>query len=316
MPFAAIEKAMAGNGDPRVIWLQGQCCSGCSISLLNSVNLTTVDDLLINKINLEYHSTLIASAGDLALKGATGPHPSEQELVGIGDNWLDPQPDAMYDLNGDAKVNLIDFAMMAAQGYILVVEGTIPTGAGGDYCHIGSDLTMLEAFDILSEKADSIVSVGTCASFGGMAAAEPNVTGAKSVSEALAHLGRTKSVINIPGCPIHPDWFVGTIIKLLNGENIYLDSNKRPLDYFSLIVHERCPYKGSGEANVLGESGCLEDVGCRGKRTFANCAVQRWNSPAQGKKGVNWCVQSRTPCHGCTEPTFPDGQSPFYRENS
>ncbi|MFI4912170.1 MAG: hydrogenase small subunit [Sedimentisphaeraceae bacterium JB056] len=315
MPFAAVEKALAGSGDPRVIWLQGQCCSGCSVSLLNSVNLTTVDDLLINKINLEYHSTLIASAGDLAFKGATGPHPSEQELIGIGDNWLSSQPNDMYDLNGDAKVNLIDFSLMAAQGYILVVEGAIPTDANGDYCHIGSHLTMLEAFDILSKNADSIISIGTCASFGGISAASPNPTAAKSVTDALAYLGRSKTVINIPGCPAHPDWFVGTVVKLLNGDTVALDSNRRPMDYYAYTVHQHCPYRSTEDAHNLGESGCLEDVGCRGKSTRANCPILKWNSPAKGTNGVNWCVQARTPCHGCTEPTFPDGKTPFYKED-
>jgi len=276
------------------------------------VNLTTVDDLLINKINLEYHSTLIASAGDLAFEGATGPHPSKAELVGMGDQWLEQQPNLIYDLNKDSKVNLIDFSLMASQGYILVVEGAIPTGAAGDYCHIGSNLTMLEAFDILSEKADCIIAIGTCASFGGIAAASPNLTAAKSVSNTLTYLGRTKTVINVPGCPAHPDWFVGTVIKLLSGQTLSLDSNKRPLDYFREEIHDDCPYKEMTKATVLGQGGCLREVGCRGPNTRANCHVLKWNSPAKSTNGVNWCVQSRTPCHGCTEPTFPDGQSPFY----
>ena len=31
LPIVTLEKALAGNGDPRVIWLQGQSCSGCSV---------------------------------------------------------------------------------------------------------------------------------------------------------------------------------------------------------------------------------------------------------------------------------------------
>jgi len=30
---------------------------------------------------------------------------------------------------------------------------------------------------------------------------------------------------------------------------------------------------------------------------------------------VNWCVEAGAPCYGCTEPTFPDGMSPFYTLN-
>jgi Ni,Fe-hydrogenase I small subunit len=65
LPLDLISKALAGKGLPPVIWLQGLSCSGCSISLLNSVNLATIDDILVNKINLEYHSTLVAAAGDV-----------------------------------------------------------------------------------------------------------------------------------------------------------------------------------------------------------------------------------------------------------
>jgi len=43
-----LQKAMAAGGGPPVIWLQGQGCTGCSVSLLNSVFYTTIDDLLIN----------------------------------------------------------------------------------------------------------------------------------------------------------------------------------------------------------------------------------------------------------------------------
>ena len=35
--FAKVQEALAGNGDPPVIWLQGQGCTGCSVSFLNSV---------------------------------------------------------------------------------------------------------------------------------------------------------------------------------------------------------------------------------------------------------------------------------------
>jgi hydrogenase small subunit len=314
LPLSLIEKALAGNGDPRVIWLQGLSCTGCSVSLLNSVNLTTVDDLLLNKINMEYHSTLIASAGDLALNNALGMHPSLDELQGFGDQWLKTGSGLEFDLNNDGIVNLIDFAKLANQGYILVVEGAIPTGADGNYCHVGNGLTMLRAFDLFSEKTNLIIAVGTCASFGGIPAAAPNLTGAKSVSDTLTYLGRTRTVINIPGCPIHPDWFVGTVVKALAGQTISLDAQKRPLDYFSQTVHSRCPYRDHyEEIDNLGELGCYKEIGCKGPKTRANCPILKWNNPGQGQNGVNWCVQARTPCTGCTEPTFPDGMMPFYK---
>lgn len=318
IPIETIQKALGGNGDPRVIWLQGQSCTGCSVSLLNSVNITTIDDVLLNHINLEYHSNLIASAGDLALSNAST-HPSLEEITALSDEWLTSGEGLSMDLDGpqgipDGKVDLIDFAALCRQGYILVVEGAIPTGAGGNFCHVGGHMTMIEAFDRFSEHADSIIAVGTCAAFGGIPAANPNPTNALSVQGALNYLGRTKPVFNISGCPIHPDWFVGTVVNLLAGNPVPLDSFNRPRAYFGEKIHDsgNCPFKGWQEVHDLGQQGCLKEIGCRGPRTYADCYSRKWNNPGQGQTGVNWCIAARVPCHGCTQPDFPDGMTPFY----
>lgn len=321
LPFSLIEKALAGNGDPRVIWLQGQSCTGCSVSLLNSVNLTTIDDVLLNKINLEYHSNLIASAGDVAMTSIFGAHPGSAELAAMSEEWLAQGPGLAFDVNQDGRVDYYDLASLARQGYILVVEGAIPSGADGRYCGIGHiaatghELTILEAFDTLSSKADAIIGIGTCACYGGIPAALPNPTTARGVSETLSDLGRTATVINIPGCPAHPDWFVGTVVKLLAGQSVALDTHNRPLDYFEKEVHKTCPLRGTDKAKKLGDPGCLDDIGCKGKRSFANCPSLKWNNPGQNQAGVNWCIQARVPCHGCTEPGFPDSMTPFHQDD-
>lgn len=74
------EKVLAGDGDPPVIWLQGRGCSGGSLSLRSSVTETTVDDLLLEMMHLEYHATLIAAAGDLILPQANDAHPHLTKL--------------------------------------------------------------------------------------------------------------------------------------------------------------------------------------------------------------------------------------------
>jgi hydrogenase small subunit len=316
LPIDLINKALGGNGDPRVIWLQGQSCTGCSVSLLNSIKTTTIDDILLNYINLEYHSTLIASAGELALSGAFGPHPNLTELTDFGQHWLEDGQGLKYDLNGDGRVNLIDFNALCKQGYVLVVEGSIPTGSDGLFCEIGGDITMTQAFDTLSQKADKILAVGTCAAFGGIPGANPNPTTALGVSAMLTQLGYSKPVINIPGCPIHPDWFVETLIDLLTGQTIALDAYNRPLKHFPVKkIHESCPFKGTNEVHILGGGGCLKEIGCRGPNTHADCHIRKWNSPAQGQNGVNWCINARTPCIGCVEPNFPDGMTPFIKND-
>ena len=83
--------------------------------------------------------------------------------------------------------------------------------------------------------------------------------------------------------------------------------------FFSKTVHKQCPYN---EDNGGNEDRCLKEYGCRGPETHCDCPIRKWNSPAAGSYGVNWCVgagrPNGAPCHGCTEPTFPDGMEPFY----
>ena len=62
--------------------------------------------------------------------------------------------------------------------------------------------------------------------------------------------------------------------------------------------------------------GCIGVVGCKGRKTKADCSLRRWNAdkpfgPNQGY-GTGWCVSSGAGCHGCTEPTFPDTVGKFF----
>lgn len=279
-----LQKAMADVASmPPVIWLQGQGCTGCSVSFLNSVYYTTVDDLLINTLEVKFHPSVMAAAGDMAVEAAE-----------------------------DAR---------DAGGYVLVIEGAIPVGANGHYCHVwekqvGGGLvpvTMQEAFASFVPGAVAVLAVGTCAAYGGMSAGGPNPTQAMGVQEALDVLGLQAAVVNIPGCPSHPDWIVGTVAALLAGEPLALDDDGRPTAFFGEYVHSNCPNRGLGyRAQVLSDEGCLAGLGCKGQQTHADCPIRKWNSGGAGEYGVNWCVGARNPCQGCTDPDFPDKMGSFY----
>jgi hydrogenase small subunit len=310
-----LQEAIAGSGDPAVIWLQGQSCTGCSVSFLNTISLASVDELLLNHISLEYHPDVMAAAGDFAISAAEVARPSTTELQNLNAGWLGTGQGLKFDLSGDGIVNLIDYALLARRGYILAVEGAIPTGSQGRFCHIPENLTMLDALGVFAKHAGYVVAVGTCAAYGGIPAGTPNPTAALGVSDALVQLGQTKTVVNIPGCPVHPDWLVGTLINVLTEQSLNLDINNRPQQYFGQKIHDwgNCPFRGQEEVKVLGESGCLKDLGCKGPKTFADCFSRRCNSPGPGQPGVNWCIGAGSPCIGCTELSFPDGDfSPFY----
>ena len=267
----ALEVAAATK--PSVIWLQGQNCTGCSVSVLNT-NHPTIAEVLLKIISLEYHPNVMASAGDLAF-------------------------------------NYMDIIAEKAKGkFFLVMEGAIPTKDNGIYCTIGAkdgkEMTILEVVKEIGPKAAAIVAIGDCAAFGGIPSGKPNPTDAQPVSKILP--GAT--IINIAGCPPHPDWFLGTVVHVLLFGIPELDDKARPKLFYGDTVHQNCPnysYFQEGKlAAKFGEKGCLIQLGCKGPMSNSDCPLRKWNS------GVSWCIGVGAPCIGCCNAGFPDEMSPFY----
>ncbi len=271
---SALEKALEHHP---VLWIQGQGCTGCSVSLLNSVD-PSIADVLLKVISLQFHPTIMASEGKTALE------------------------------------NLYKIAEEYKGKFSLAVEGAIPMAAGGKYCIVGEldhkEITMADMVKDLGNKAGSVLAVGTCAAYGGIPAAEGNVTGATGVMEFFKYYGIKTPVVNIPGCPPHPDWIVGSIAHLLTKGLPELDSDGRPTIFFGENIHDNCPHLDEYDAGEMSEKlsdakGCRMDLGCKGPDTYADCYKRKWNS------GMNWCVDNSV-CIGCVEPGFPDAMSPFY----
>jgi Ni,Fe-hydrogenase I small subunit len=61
-----LEAALVSDGVPTIIWLHGSGCQGDSISFLNRIDAEsppgqrTVDDILINSVNLAYHTVVMS----------------------------------------------------------------------------------------------------------------------------------------------------------------------------------------------------------------------------------------------------------------
>lgn len=268
--------AEAAQGAPPVIWIQGASCTGCSISLLNSVH-PDIKEVLLDIISLKFHPNVMAAAGDLAIEAM--------------DKTIAEYP----------------------KKYYLVVEGAVPTKDGGFYCTVGETkdgkpVMFTDLVKRLGENAAAVLAVGTCSSFGGIPAGDPNPTGCVPVSKVV----KGTPIINIAGCPPHPDWIVGTIAHVLLYKDIpELDKHGRPKMFFGGTVHDNCPrrqyFDNSIFAKTFGEPGCLLEIGCKGPMAHCDASTRLWNN------GVNWCVNCGAPCLACTEPAFPDGTSPVYK---
>jgi hydrogenase small subunit len=271
-----------------VLWIQAGTCTGCSVSVLNAVSPTIknvlIDEIIPGKhINLKFQATVMAGQGDPVIK------------------ILEDAPRTMKG------------------GYVLVIEGAIPIKDNGIYGTLGEKdgkaLPMVDWVKSLSRDALAIIALGTCATYGGIAAGKPNPGGYVGVDKYLQSQSISKPLINVPGCPPHPDWFICTVASImLNGlpQADELDEYKRPKTFFGKLIHETCPRRGYFEegkfAKKFGDFGCLNELGCKGPVTRADCSLRLWNH------GTNWCIGNGSPCIGCCEPGFPDLVAPMYKK--
>ena len=271
---SAMAETLAKTRRQSVIWLSFQECTGCTESLTRS-HSPTLEGLIFDIISLDYHHTLQAASGSAAEAA---------------------REQAMKDNYGK---------------YLLIVDGSIPVKDGGVYSTIAgiSNLDMLKE---TAKGAAAIVAVGTCAAYGGIPHANPNPTGAVSVSDLI----KDKPIINVSGCPPIPTVITGVLSHFLTFGSIpELDEHGRPKVFYGNTIHDRCyrrPFYDQGKfAKTFDDEGarngwCLYELGCKGPTTYNACATEKWNG------GTSFPIQSGHGCLGCSEPDFWDKGS-FYQ---
>jgi hydrogenase small subunit len=271
----AIAAAVESEQKPILVWLEFQDCAGNSESFLRATH-PTVADLILDIISLNYHELLMAAAG----------HQAEEALA-----------QTVHENAGK---------------YIVLIEGSIPTGADGAYCTIGGKSALQIARDVCAGAAATIA-VGTCAAFGGIPAARPNPTGALSVGDAVPGV---KNLINMSACPANAENLTALIVYYLTLKRWPpLDQYRRPLFAYGKTIHDNCERRSHFDAGQFVEAWgdeahrhgqCLYKMGCKGPATSQNCPVVKWN------EGTNWPIGCGHPCIGCAEPNFWDTMTPFY----
>jgi uptake hydrogenase small subunit len=264
-----------------LLWLQSGGCGGCTLSWLGS----------------EWGS-LFATLADAGLEMLW--HPSISEASGA-----------------ESLTILEDCAEGRRALDILCVEGSLllgPQGSGRFHILAGTERPMIDWVRRLAARARHVVAVGTCAAYGGVASAGNNPTDACGLQYDGGAIGGLLGVafraaaglpvINVAGCPTHPDWVTETLLGLARGEiqAADLDELARPRFYTDMLVHHGCArnefyeFKASAEKN--GDQGCLmEHMGCKGTQAHADCNLRPWN-------GVGSCTDGGYACISCTEPGF------------
>ena len=259
-----IASALEAPARTPVIWLEMQDCAGCSESFLRA-SRPSAAGVILDVLSVDYHETIMAPSG----------HQAEKSL-------------------NDA---------IAAGGYLLVVEGSIPTKDNGIHCCVAGK-TALQSLDEAAANAIAVVAVGNCAAFGGIPKANPNPTEAVSVMDLVTD----KPVLNLPGCPVNVVNLTATVVHFLTfGALPDMDALHRPLFAYGARIHDNCERRGHFNAGEFvkewGDDGhrhgwCLYKMGCKGPVSYHNCPTVRWN------EGVSWPVAAGHPCIGCSEPGF------------
>lgn len=269
--------ARAVTDAPRlpVVWLRGQDCAGDTMAFLRAAD-PTVSQLMLELLSVEYHDAIMAPAG----------HDATEVRLAAMEEFAD--------------------------GYVAVIEGSIPTRDDGASCTIGGRAFREVAREVC-DGALATIAVGSCACDGGAPAAGGGQTGAVGAADAVA--GGT--LIRLPGCPINVEYLTATLVHYLTfGAWPDADAMGRPYFAYGQLIHNQCerrPHYEYGEFVLAwGDEGaqkgwCLYKMGCKGPETFGECPTVRYAS------GTSWPVRAGHGCIGCHSTGFWDAMSPFYR---
>jgi hydrogenase small subunit len=185
---------------------------------------------------------------------------------------------------------------------VLILEGAISL----EYKKF--DEPVINLIDKYATKAKKIVTVGTCATFGGIFknSGFAHTTGFHFDEDKPIHLFNCmkNKTICISGCPVHPQVLVDVLYSIRNNVKIKLDKFLRPMEYFAYTVHNGCTrneyfeYKVDNH-NFGKKEGCMfYEHGCKAPFTRGSCNKILWNE-------VNSKTRNGSPCFGCSEPSFP-----------
>ncbi len=195
---------------------------------------------------------------------------------------------------------------------LLVLEGSVirgPARTGMYDTHNGR--CKKDFIAALARHARYVIALGTCAAYGGFGADDyAQSTGLQFHKDQPGGLlgagfrsGADLPVINLGGCPCHPQVFSGVLGALCRGMPLELDEFQRPVAWYGLMVHQGCTRNEYHEYRVeetdFGQRGCLFfHKGCHGPLVGGPCNKLLWNRrSSKTRAGV--------PCFGCTSPKFP-----------
>ncbi len=237
--FALALEEMATGRAP-LLWLQGQSCSGCSVSLLNSESPGPAD-LLTRYLSLYFHQTLSAATGE----GARG---------------------------------AVDRAVQEG-GYILVVEGSTPLGMP-EACVIGEETfeNLLGRTARRAKAVVAVGSCSAFGGIPAAEANPTGAASTREALQKLGVTTPVINLSGCPPHPAWMVGNLVYLLKV--GMPPLDEHARPLRTYGQLLHDQCphfAKYERKEFAQAPGDDGCLFKVGCQGVVTHADCSMRGWN---------------------------------------
>ncbi len=263
----------AASKKPPVIWIEGQACAGCTISLTQSL-YPPASSIILDKISLRYHGTVMAAAGYLA----------EEAL--------------------DATIK--------DGGYILIVEGSIPSADDRFWMDAGKPGRQI--VEAAARNCTAVLAVGACGAFGGIPRATPTKGIPVSQVLKNANIDKpVVNISTCPVHPDHLVGTILYVLVTGKIPELD-SKGRPAMYFGEVTMHDNCRRRAHFDAGEFlkdwndpkQKNWCLFQKGCKGPQSFIDCTVRRWND------GVSFCLDCGGVCQACGEPVFYDKVTPLY----
>lgn len=267
----------AASKKPPVMWIEGQACAGCTVSLTQNLNPPAAS-IILDQISIRYHHTVMASAGDIAerLYHDTVKQGGYVLLV----EGAVPSADDRFCIEGGIpfRKRLEESAKNAA---VIIAVGACSTYGGIPRATPSKGIPVSEALKRAGINK-TVVNISTCP-------VHPD------------HLVGTILYVLVTGKV--PELDVKGRPAMYFGDKLMHDNCRRRahFDVGEFLKDWNDPKQ---------KDWCLFEKGCKGPVSYVDCAIRRWND------GISFCLDCGGLCQACGDPNFYDKVTPLYTAES